>query len=271
MNPAPIEFAELALLACGLLLWIVALARGRALEWFGGPSQLPRWQIAPSEFLAFVAAFGVATYASQLIAAYVFSLDFTEKPMSARTALLNGVATQLGWISVCALFCVPRFFRPPGGVMPWAPAVLAGLTGVLLFFPAGAAVGQLSKLLLPRLGFSDELQDSVNMLRNVDDVGQFFGWVFMVAVLAPVAEEWVFRRLLYRFLAGHTPEWIAIGLSSLLFALLHRNAASFLPLVALGIALCLAYRYTGRMITPIILHAAFNLNSLVYVIMSREP
>lgn len=270
MKVAPVEVVQVALLAAGVVLWIVALVRGRALEWFDGRPALPGWMVTNSEFLAFVAAYLLVTLTMPSLAAELWSLDIDTDPPPVRTALVLGYAVQLGWLGVCAAFFLPRHLRPPAGTMGWAPAALAGIGGLMLFFPAGAAVGQLWKWLLPRLGLSDTLQESVLYLRNLSGVGEFAAWFGMVVILAPLAEECVFRRVLYRYLAVHFPEWTAIGVSAVVFALLHRNAASFLPLVALGVALCLAYRYTGRLITTVVMHAAFNLNSLVYVVLSRE-
>ena len=81
----------------------------------------------------------------------------------------------------------------------------------------------------------------------------------------PIAEELVFRHVLYRFLAGHMPDWSAILVSSVMFGVLHGHMGSALPLTVLGVALCLAYRYTGRLITPIVMHALFNFSTLVQV------
>lgn len=271
MPGSVIEKVEWGLVALGVILWIVALMRGRALEWFGSRSQLPLWHIAPSEFLAFGAAFLVAMYAGPMLAVTLFSLDLQVKPAPASTAIIIALTTQCVWLAVCAGFCAPRFLRPRGGEMAWAPAALAGLAAVLLYLPAGSAAGELWKIVLQRLDVSMELQESVRYLRNVGSVTEFFGWFLLVVVLAPLVEEWAFRRLLYRFLSAHLPEWFAIVASALVFAMFHPNAVSFLPLFTLGIALCLAYRYTGRFITPVIMHAAFNLNTLVYVVLSPAP
>ncbi len=270
MNAAHIEIADYLLVVLGVLLWIIALVRGRAIEWFVGPDQLPVWRIASSEFLAFVAAFLLASYAAPLFAAKLFSLDLTATPMPPTSAMTLGYAVQLSWLALCALFCTPRFLRPHAGSMRPATAAVAGLTGFLLFLPAGAAAGRLWQLILPYLHFSDTLQDSVNYLRHVGSAGEFIGWLVLFVGLAPVVEEWAFRGLLYRFLSARMPSGAAITVSAVLFGLMHDNPASFLPLLVLGIALCLAYRYTGRLITPIVMHAVFNLHTLVVVVLSRN-
>jgi membrane protease YdiL (CAAX protease family) len=270
MQRSPIEAAFFALIALGLLLWIVALIRGRALEWFTGRSQLPEWHIGSSEFLAFVAALLVAMYAGPYLIAHLFGLDWRARPLAAGTAMAIGYAAQVSWLLVCVLFHLPRALRPPAGSMRWPAALVTGVTGALLFFPAVAAVDRVWRFLMPYLDLEPGLQDSVRYLRNVDGVVEFLGWATLVLVLAPVVEEWVFRRIIYRFMAARLPDAAAIVVSAVIFAIPHGNAGSFLPLVALGIALCLAYRYTGRLVTPIAMHVVFNLNTLVYVVLSPE-
>ncbi len=89
--------------------------------------------------------------------------------------------------------------------------------------------------------------------------------VFSGVVLAPLAEEVLFRGILYRSLKAQMPRLPAQAVSAGLFALLHLNAYSFLPLLLLGMLLARAYERTGSLATPIVFHAAFNLNTIVFL------
>jgi hypothetical protein len=81
--------------------------------------------------------------------------------------------------------------------------------------------------------------------------------VFAV-VLAPVAEEFVFRGMLYPFVKqlGY-PRLAWLGVSAL-FALIHVNAATVVPLFALALALTWLYEKTDNLLAPITAHALFN-------------
>jgi CAAX protease family protein len=267
MTAGPLELVQFGLLVVGVLLWIAALARGRALEWFSNSTRLPPWTISGSNIAAVGGGFCLVVLFVPALSAWIFGFDLDVKPLPARTAMIQSYALQLGWLAVAmAVFGVKPLRPPPGGTSQGA-AIVAGFTGLVLFFPAGQAVGRIWNLLLPLLQLPKDLQTSVDYLKNVGGPGELMGWVGVIVVLAPLTEELLFRGMVYRYAAAHLPEPAALGISAVFFGLLHWNAASFLPLVALGLALNMAYRYTGRLITPIVMHAAFNLNTLVYLVL----
>jgi membrane protease YdiL (CAAX protease family) len=88
----------------------------------------------------------------------------------------------------------------------------------------------------------------------------------VACVLAPIYEEMFFRGVLYRACRQRLGRPIALILSSVLFGILHTNAAGFLSLTLLGGVLAVAYEYTGDIRVPILAHGIFNLNTLVIVL-----
>ena len=82
-------------------------------------------------------------------------------------------------------------------------------------------------------------------------------------MLAPVAEEFVFRGVLFPFvrqLGRPKLAWLGV---SLLFALVHANVAAFLPLFVLALALTWLYEKTDNLLAPIAAHSLFNAANLV--------
>ena len=102
-------------------------------------------------------------------------------------------------------------------------------------------------------------QPLVELLRS--DIG--FGTKVLVALPAileaPILEELVFRGVVFRGLARSMPPWGAIALSGFVFALVHVNAATFIPLWMLGAAFAWLYWRTGTLLAPIAAHFLFNL------------
>ncbi len=85
--------------------------------------------------------------------------------------------------------------------------------------------------------------------------------VFAV-VIAPVAEEFIFRGMLFPFvkrLGFPKLAWFGV---SFLFALIHLNAPTFVPLFALALALTWLYDRTDNLLAPITAHALFNAANL---------
>jgi membrane protease YdiL (CAAX protease family) len=92
--------------------------------------------------------------------------------------------------------------------------------------------------------------------------------VFAVTA-APLWEETFFRGLAYPALKQRWGMAIAMTVTSLLFAVIHFHLPSLPLLLALAVGLTLAYEYTGSLLTPIAMHALFNLLNVVAILLYR--
>ncbi len=90
-------------------------------------------------------------------------------------------------------------------------------------------------------------------------------WIGAVGV-APIAEEYFFRGLLQTFLAGIVrSRWQAIGLTAIVFGIVHLSQPhTVVALTAFGVLLGYAYERTGSVVPPIMIHAVFNLKTLIW-------
>jgi membrane protease YdiL (CAAX protease family) len=89
-------------------------------------------------------------------------------------------------------------------------------------------------------------------------------------IVAPVAEEIIFRGYFYgviRRFGGRIP---AILTSSLLFAAIHVHLPSMLGLGLLAVILCLLYERTGSLWATMTMHAAFNATTIAALIFFPE-
>lgn len=99
--------------------------------------------------------------------------------------------------------------------------------------------------------------------------GNFFLMLLGTVILVPVAEETLFRGLIFRGLYDHSPKaaWI---ISVAGFALIHITnfigaypfdtlLLCYLQYIPAGICLAAAYRLTGSIFTPILIHSTVNL------------
>ena len=82
---------------------------------------------------------------------------------------------------------------------------------------------------------------------------------------APLVEEPLFRGIVFRGLLKSMPVWAAMAASGFLFALIHVNAATFIPLWFLGVAFAWLYRRTSSILAPMTAHFLFNLLNLILV------
>ena len=81
---------------------------------------------------------------------------------------------------------------------------------------------------------------------------------FVMAVgFAPIAEEYLFRGLLFRALDREWGGWRAIVGSAAFFAIYH-PALSWLPVAMLGMTNALLFKKTGRLAPAVVLHMVYN-------------
>ena len=83
-------------------------------------------------------------------------------------------------------------------------------------------------------------------------------FVFAAVVVAPVAEEILFRGVLFTCIDRYLGRYPAVIGSSLLFALCHFNFVQFIPLFILGMVFQLLYIYHKSLFPGIIYHAVNN-------------
>jgi membrane protease YdiL (CAAX protease family) len=90
----------------------------------------------------------------------------------------------------------------------------------------------------------------------------------VVVVAAPIGEELFFRGFLFRGLRARRGFWVSAIVSSVAFGLVHYVDGSwfFVPIMFM-VGLCFAYLYEreGRILTPIVAHAAFNLIGILFL------
>ena len=148
--------------------------------------------------------------------------------------------------------------------------MLLGLgTGLGLVLIA-MALALLTSRLLQALGNQAEPQKLVSLIAEEaakpDQTGLLIFFVVMAVAVAPVAEEILFRGILYPAIKqiGH-PRAAAIG-TALLFALFHVNLLTFASLTAVALVLIALYEFTDNLLAPITAHAVFNASNLIMLI-----
>ena len=111
---------------------------------------------------------------------------------------------------------------------------------------------------------SGKLVESMNTQNIAEMVEVIPLMILPVVLLGPIIEEILFRHILFGNLNARFGFWIAFGVSSILFALIHQDNR-FLVYIAMSFAFSYAYAKTRRLIVPIAIHA-FN-NALVMLVL----
>lgn len=90
--------------------------------------------------------------------------------------------------------------------------------------------------------------------------------VIFAVLLAPIVEELIFRGCIYRFFKSQTTMITAQFISGVVFALVHANLLSFVPLILVGFLLARTYEKSGNIMVPMCFHAFFNGFSLLMLL-----
>jgi membrane protease YdiL (CAAX protease family) len=102
-------------------------------------------------------------------------------------------------------------------------------------------------------------QDAIKGLMQMENVGEFAGNFFLVAVLAALGEELVFRGVVQQQLVRLMKQpWLAICTTALIFSLIHFEFAGLLPRFMLGVILGWLYWKTGNIWASISAHLFVN-------------
>ncbi len=88
--------------------------------------------------------------------------------------------------------------------------------------------------------------------------------LLVLGIVVPVAEELMFRGVLFRRFLERRSFWYAALWSSLFFVLMHQDGAQMVYALLLGLFLCYVYQKFGSLKAPVILHIIANCSSLIY-------
>lgn len=144
------------------------------------------------------------------------------------------------------------------------PTVVIGMWIVLGFLQASGYISWMEKL----IGGSST-QDAVKLMRESKDNVAVAMMCFSAAIVAPLAEEIIFRGYLFPVAKKFGGLWIGMIFSSLVFAAGHGNVPLLLPLFLLGMVMAFAYEKTGSIWSSIAIHFCFNSATVVLQLAHR--
>jgi membrane protease YdiL (CAAX protease family) len=138
-------------------------------------------------------------------------------------------------------------------------ALLYGVVGFVVAFIVAGIVGY---PIQQQFGV-DPTQEALSQTATVPGL---LPLVFLSgAIIAPIAEEIVFRGYLYKAFRDRFKPSYAIVLSAALFSAIHLELVAAAPLFVIGIVLAYVYEKTGNIMAPITLHVLNNAVAFLFV------
>lgn len=216
----------------------------------------------PFELATALALLGAALVLVVAASSTVASLDLDD---STRTAVGMGVLQAI--LLVLALVIVLRRRQLQAG-----PHDTVGRAAWASFKTFAVASAFVIPVMVLSVFLLHVFEVPITLYKPVQDVVEgksaSMPWIILIlsVVAAPIAEESLFRGMLYpairKALGPRHGVWIAAVVTSLLFAVIHWHAASFLPLFTLAMVFALVFERTDSLAAVIGGHALWNASTM---------
>ncbi|MDG1702009.1 MAG: type II CAAX endopeptidase family protein [Opitutae bacterium] len=270
-----ISLLFLGIILSSILIWSQKKHRN-PLDLGQNNSRVPNWDIPWIDFLLFIfSAFLLIILAQNLLALWLPDLpEGEELELTPQIALLSILSLQGPILLNFILF--QKFYLKENAIqLNLVPVNVAqDLKHSLILFAQFLPVIWLLSIiwssflrLLQHFSLIEAfpIQPLVELLAKDMPILNFLMIALLGIALAPLVEEIIFRGCLYRFLKSRHSILVAQLVSAVLFALLHDNLNSFLPLVFIGFILVRIYESTGSIYKAIYFHAFFNASSFIFM------
>lgn len=101
-------------------------------------------------------------------------------------------------------------------------------------------------------------QDAMVSLQKAQSWDSQVYFIVFSVLIAPMAEEILFRGILYPTIKQLGYPRIALWITAIAFAAIHRNLPIFVPLMVLSLILTWLYERTDNLLASITAHGIFN-------------
>lgn len=277
-----------AVLLLGAVCLIHLLIRTRAKE-VKTIHGIPRWETSWSSFLIYIWALFTSLSAMMITAGSLTYMLFPDEGSTSTLFMaISAMLTPISMILVIAVGASLRIELPllgklspnsvgmPFSVAKLSPTVLA--RELLYLFLATLALINLVSFCWTELlhflntqGFDFDLSNQaiVDAIYESESPWELIALAIGAVILAPIAEEMVFRGGFYRFFKRFGVVGASI-VSAALFSMIHFHIGTSVPLFVFGLVLAYAYERSGNIAVPIALHAAFNLNTVFLLFLTYD-
>jgi membrane protease YdiL (CAAX protease family) len=211
----------------------------------------------PSVFILLALALVVGLALTALFIADAEALESGEGELTLLGSAVILVAAQTGLLLVGYLFV----YRPGAlAALPSFPgrdprgALVAGVGYGALAWLGTNVVLYIMAALLTAIGQPPEVGPAENAIAMLEP------WLVVLAIVlfAPIAEELFFRGIVFNaWRREASRRWAYVG-SAALFAVIHFQLVSLVPIFLLGLALAWVYERSGSLLAPIAMHATVN-------------
>lgn len=136
-------------------------------------------------------------------------------------------------------------------------------TGIVLLLAAAPLIAVAEVLTQTFLGGESSKQEIIDLFNSSRTLQERVLIIVLAVVVAPIAEEFMFRFFIYGVLRRYFGVAVGLILNALLFAAAHTHLPSAAPLFVLGACFTLAYEWSGSILVSMAMHSLFNGTQLI--------
>ncbi len=188
-----------------------------------------------------------------------------------RKDIINSGVLYVGIMALIAVFMRFHGLNPlrQFGILRRNPLLCVAMAAGLLAaaYPLVMAAGRLTEFALNGRARPQNIVQYFMNASEGSDNGAILLTMALGVVVAPAAEETIFRGYIYGVLKRYAGGPGAAVISAGLFAAAHLSLSSFPALFLLALCFTLAYEATGSLLVNIFMHSLFNLWNFVVVLM----
>ena len=196
----------------------------------------------------------------ELMESYMQSMQPALEAVARHQVEIAAAASLCTIILTGILFARDRRMEKACGVFVPEKASFRKYWTVFVFGIAGC-IGATCLMAMIQLAFyDDQYQQSAQMMYSASIPVQIIG----LGIVIPVAEELMFRGVLYKRFRERQGFWYSALCSAILFAFMHSNATQMMYSFLLGVFLCYIYEKFGSFKAPVSLHIILNTGSVAF-------
>lgn len=158
------------------------------------------------------------------------------------------------------LFARDRKLEQKARIMLPERAPISKYWSVVVFGIAGCIAATCLMAMIQLAFYDEQYQQTAQITYSAGFLMQIIG----LGVVIPVAEELMFRGILYKRFRERQGFWYSALWSSLLFSFMHSNTTQMIYTFLLGVLLAYLYEKFGSFRAPVVLHILLNTGSVVF-------
>lgn len=197
------------------------------------------------------------------LAVICYSMGYGLEFYQSQTILMTGITALLTMIPCIWFYQKDKSARIVRGLIPEQPGKkLKPGEGILLLL-VGASLATFANMLVALLQNVLNVQEYQENMAQITNGKSLFMLIFWMGVIAPFAEEIVFRWLIYLRLRDYTRVATAAVISGVFFGVYHMNLTQAVYAGILGVVFAYFLEITGSLWASVLLHMGANIWSLL--------